>query len=50
MTTDMPAMDALAGRVAKQIGRSCLNRDAEADADGRTACSVITASSTASCT
>jgi hypothetical protein len=45
-----PAMDALAGRVAKQIGRSCLNRDAEADANGRTACSVITASSSPSCT
>lgn len=44
-----PAMDALAGRVAKQIGRSCLNRDAQADANGRTACSVITASSSASC-
>ncbi len=40
-----PAMDALAGRVAKQIGRSCLNRDAKADATGRTACGVITASS-----
>ena len=39
-----PAMDALAGRVAKQIGRSCLNRDARADANGRTACSIITAS------
>jgi len=45
-----PAMDALAGRVAKQIGRSCLNRDAKADADGRTACSVITAASAATCT
>lgn len=45
-----PAMDALAGRVAKQIGRSCLNQDAHADADGRTACSLITASSAASCT
>jgi hypothetical protein len=44
-----PAMDALAGRVAKQIGRSCLNQDAHADADGRTACSVITASSAAVC-
>jgi len=44
-----PAMDALAGRVAKQIGRSCLNRDAHADAEGRTACSVITASNAASC-
>jgi hypothetical protein len=44
-----PAMDALAGRVAKQIGRSCLNRDAHADAEGRTACSVITASSAATC-
>lgn len=42
-----PAMDALAGRVAKQIGRSCLSQDAHADADGRTACSVITASSSA---
>ncbi len=40
-----PAMDALAGRVAKQIGRSCLNRDAEANVAGRTACRVITASS-----
>jgi hypothetical protein len=40
-----PAMDALAGRVAKQIGRSCLTRDANAGADGRTPCSVITASS-----
>jgi len=45
-----PAMDALAGRVAKQIGRSCLNRDARADASGRTACSIITASSPPSCT
>jgi hypothetical protein len=45
-----PAMDALAGRVAKQIGRSCLNQDAHADADGRTACSLITASSAAACT
>jgi hypothetical protein len=44
-----PAMDALAGRVAKQIGRSCLNRDAHADAEGRTACSVITASNAATC-
>jgi hypothetical protein len=44
-----PAMDALAGRVAKQIGRSCLNRDARADADGRTACSVVTASNAATC-
>jgi hypothetical protein len=44
-----PAMDALAGRIAKQIGRSCLNRDAKADADGRTACSVVTASVAASC-
>jgi len=44
-----PAMDALAGRVAKQIGRSCLNQDARADAEGRTACSVITASSSGSC-
>ncbi len=39
-----PAMDALAGRVAKQIGRSCLNRDARADAAGRTSCSIVTAS------
>jgi hypothetical protein len=45
-----PAMDALAGRVAKQIGRSCLNQDAHADAEGRTACSLITASSVATCT
>jgi hypothetical protein len=45
-----PAMDALSGRVAKQLGRSCLNRDAEADANGRTACSVLTASSAATCT
>jgi hypothetical protein len=44
-----PAMDALSGRVAKQIGRSCLNRDAQADANGRTACQVIVASSPASC-
>ena len=44
-----PAMDALAGRVAKQIGRSCLNRDAHADAEGRTACSVVTASNAATC-
>jgi len=44
-----PAMDALAGRVAKQIGRSCLNQDAHADDDGRIACSVITASSAATC-
>jgi hypothetical protein len=45
-----PAMDALAGRVAKQIGRSCLNRDAQADAEGRTPCSVVTASNAATCT
>lgn len=45
-----PAMDALAGRVAKQIGRSCLTRDAKADANGRTACQVLVASSSASCT
>jgi hypothetical protein len=45
-----PAMDALAGRVAKQIGRSCLTRDAKADADGRTACQVLVASSAATCT
>ena len=45
-----PAMDALAGRVAKQIGRSCLNQDAHADADGQTPCSLITASSAATCT
>jgi hypothetical protein len=44
-----PAMDALAGRVAKQIGRSCLNRDAHADSEGRTACSVVTASNAATC-
>jgi hypothetical protein len=44
-----PAMDALAGRVAKQIGRSCLTRDAHADADGRIACNIITAASSASC-
>ncbi len=44
-----PAMDALAGRVARQIGRSCLAEDARADADGRTACSVITASSNQAC-
>jgi hypothetical protein len=44
-----PAMDALAGRVAKQIGRSCLNRDAHADADGRTPCSVVTASNATTC-
>lgn len=44
-----PAMDALAGRVARQIGRSCLSRDAKADADGRTACSVLTASSSSAC-
>jgi hypothetical protein len=44
-----PAMDALAGRVAKQIGRSCVNRDAKADANGRTACSIVTASSAATC-
>jgi hypothetical protein len=44
-----PAMDALAGRVAKQIGRSCLNRDAHADDEGRTACRVVTASNAATC-
>jgi hypothetical protein len=44
-----PAMDALAGRVARQIGRSCLGLDARADADGRIDCQVITASSRASC-
>jgi hypothetical protein len=45
-----PAMDALAGRVAKQIGRSCLNRDANADANGRTPCSIVTATPAAACT
>ncbi len=44
-----PAMDALAGRVARQIGRSCLSLDAGADADGRTACSLYTASIAPSC-
>jgi hypothetical protein len=44
-----PAMDALAGRVARQIGRSCLRQDAKPDATGRTACGVLTASSSASC-
>jgi hypothetical protein len=44
-----PAMDALAGRVARQIGRSCLERDARADAEGRTACQLVTASSTQEC-
>ena len=39
-----PAMDALAGRVAKQLGRSCLSQGLELDADGRIACSVVTAS------
>ena len=31
-----PAMDALAGRVAGQVGRSCLTTDAEAGPDGWT--------------
>lgn len=44
-----PAMDALAGRVAKQIGRSCLNQDAKADANGRTECKLVTAASSQSC-
>jgi hypothetical protein len=44
-----PAMDALAGRVARQIGRSCLSTDAEAGPDGRTACSLVTASSGGAC-
>jgi hypothetical protein len=44
-----PAMDALAARLPKQVGQSCLQRDAEADANGRTACHVITASTAATC-
>jgi hypothetical protein len=44
-----PAMDALAGRVARQIGRSCLTTDAEAGPDGRTACQLVTASTDAAC-
>jgi hypothetical protein len=40
-----PAMDALAGRIARQVGRSCLARDAEAAADGTTECKIVTASS-----
>ena len=42
-------MDALAGRVARQIGRSCLSLDAKAGADGRTACSLFTASTANTC-
>src|SRR6185503_18666321 len=44
-----PAMDALAGRVARQIGRSCLTTDAEAGPDGRTPCHLVTASTDAAC-
>jgi hypothetical protein len=44
-----PAMDALAGRIARQIGRSCVGLDARADVDGRIDCQVITASSRTSC-
>jgi hypothetical protein len=44
-----PSMDALAGRIAKQIGRSCLTIDAGADGSGKTPCSVITATSTPTC-
>jgi hypothetical protein len=42
-------MDALAGRVARQIGRSCLSLDAEADANGRTACGMFAAAIAPSC-
>jgi hypothetical protein len=44
-----PAMDALAGRVAGQVGRSCLVADAEAGPDGRTACQLITAAASSAC-
>jgi len=44
-----PAMDALVGRLPKQVGRSCVQHDAKADANGRTACRVITAQTAASC-
>jgi hypothetical protein len=44
-----PAMDALAGRVAKQVGRSCLSRDANATADGSTPCKIVTASAAGAC-
>jgi hypothetical protein len=44
-----PAMDALAGRVAKQVGRSCLTRDANAMADGSTPCKIVTAAPAGVC-
>jgi hypothetical protein len=44
-----PAMDALAGRVAKQVGRSCLNRDANAKPDGSTPCKIVTAAPAGAC-
>lgn len=44
-----PAMDAFAGRVAKQVGRSCLTRDAQATPAGTTPCKIVTASSGAVC-
>jgi hypothetical protein len=44
-----PAMDALAGRVAKQVGRSCLTRDANAMADGSTPCKIVTAAPAGAC-
>jgi hypothetical protein len=44
-----PAMDALAGRVAKQVGRSCLTRDADAMADGSTPCKIVTAAPAGAC-
>jgi hypothetical protein len=44
-----PAMDALAGRVASQVGRSCLTTDAEAGPDGRTPCQLITAATSPTC-
>ncbi len=44
-----PAMDALAGRVAGQVGRSCLTSDAQAGPDGRTACQLVTATNAAPC-
>jgi hypothetical protein len=43
-----PAMDALAGRVAKQLGRSCLGTPLQVDSAGRVGCSVVTAT-TGSC-
>lgn len=44
-----PAMDALTGRIAHQIGRSCLTRDARVDAAGHTPCTLVTATTGGTC-